>query len=115
MSENKPVISNRDKLLSASVFTQKIMDERGTHTAYSISLQRAYQTAEQKGSKEYSRQKISMYPEEALRMAALLVRTYNDAIAYAQSVKSENSGSYPASTMDVEDAPAPVMDDEIPF
>ena len=70
---NKPVVSNRDKLLSVSVFPHK--DEQG-RTTYGASLQRAYQTAEQKGTKTYSRQKISCYPDELLRIAALCVRSY---------------------------------------
>ena len=115
---NKPVVSNRDKLLSCSVFPQTITDAEGnTRTAYSISLQRAYQTKEQKGTNNYERQKISMYPEEALRFAELLRRTYNDLLLYAQMNKPASTGNHPAATMDVENAPEPLPDDDsyIPF
>jgi hypothetical protein len=112
---NKPVVSNRDKLLSCSVFPQTITDAEGNNrTAYSISLQRAYQTKEQKGTNNYERQKISMYPEEALRFAELLRQTYHDLLVFAQMNKSQSTGNYPAATMDVADAPEPVSDD-IPF
>lgn len=113
--QNKPVVSNRDKLLSCSVFAQKVTDENGnTHDAYSISLQRAYQTKEQKGTKEYTRQKISMYPEEALRFAELLRQTYHDLLIFAQMNKPQSTGNYPAASVDVDDAPEPTPDD-IPF
>ena len=112
---NKPVVSNRDKLLSCSVFPQTITNADGsTRPAYSISLQRAYQTKEQKGTDNYERQKISMYPEEALRFAELLRRTYNDLLLYAQMNKPAASGDYPAAPVDVDNAPEP-LSDGIPF
>ena len=105
---NKPVVSNRDKLLSVSVFPHK--DEQG-RTTYGASLQRAYQTAEQKGTKTYSRQKISCYPDELLRIAALCVRSYNDILIYAQMNRQAETGGYPAQSMDIDDVPPPTEDD----
>lgn len=104
--QNRPVISNRDKLLSASVFTRTENDEQGRpRTTYSVSVQRAYQTQEQKGSQEYTREKISLYPDELLRFAELFRRTYNDIILHAQMNKPQRTGGYPAQTMDVDDIP----------
>ena len=109
---NKPVVSNRDKLLSISVFPHTETDEQGrTRTTYGASLQRAYQTKEQKGTKEYERQKISLYPDELLRIAALCVRTYNDLLIYAQMNKPQSTGNYPAAPMDVDDVLPPTEDD----
>ena len=109
MTDNRPVVSNRDKLLSVSVFPHT--DENGK-TTYGMSLQRAYQTKEQKGTQEFSRQKISIYPDEALKLAALLVRTYNDTLVYVQMNKQ--SSGYPAQAMDSDDVP-PVEEDDIPY
>jgi hypothetical protein len=109
---NKPVVSNRDKLLSVSVFPHT--DDQG-RTTYGASLQRAYQKPEQKGSDNFERQKINLYPDELLRIAALCERTYNDILIYAQINKQQSTGSHPAQTMDVDNAPEPVADDTIPF
>lgn len=110
-----PIISNRDKLLSVSVFPQTYTDDKGkTHEGFSMSLQRSYQTKEQKGTNNYERQKISLYPDEALRFAELLRRTYSDLLTYVQMNKPANA-NYPAQTMDVDNAPEPVADDSIPF
>lgn len=114
--ENKPIISNRDKLLSVSVFPHTETDENGnTRTTYGLSVQRAYQTKEQKGTKNYERQKIAMFPDEALRMAELLRRTYSDLLLFVQMNKPQSNGNnYPTQTMDVDDVP-PMLTDEIPF
>lgn len=113
---NKPVVSNRDKLLSISVFPHTETDEQGrTRTTYGASLQRAYQKPEQKGSDNFERQKINLYPDELLRIAALCERTYNDILIYAQINKQQSTGSHPAQTIDVDNAPEPVADDSIPF
>ena len=110
--QNKPVVSNRDKLLSVSVFPHTETDDQGrTRTTYGASLQRAYQTKEQKGSNQYERQKISVYPDELLRIAALCVRTYNDLLTYAQMNKAATTSNYPAAPMDVDDVPPPTPDD----
>lgn len=112
---NKPVVSNRDKLLSVSVFPHTETDDQGrTRTTYGASLQRAYQKPEQKGSNQYERQKISVYPDELLRIAALCVRTYNDLLTYAQMNKPAATGDYPAAPVDVDNAPEP-LSDGIPF
>lgn len=113
---NKPVVSNRDKLLSVSVFPQIVTDDKGeSRTLYSMSMQRAYQKPEQKGTKEYERQKISLYPDEALRFAELLRRTYSDLLTYVQMNRSTGTGnSYPAQSMDCDEV-QPMPDDSIPF
>lgn len=112
---NRPVISNRDKLLSISAFLHTETDENGkTHNSYGASLQRAFQRPEQKGSHDYTRQAISCYPEELLRIAALCVRTYNDIILHAQQNKQTATANYPAAQVDVDDVP-PIDDDDIPF
>lgn len=115
MSDNKPVISNRDKLLSISAFLHTETDENGrTHNSYGASLQRAFQRPEQKGTKNYTRQAISCYPDELLRIAALCVRTYNDIVLYAQKNKDKATTDFPAQPMEADDVP-PIDDDDIPF
>jgi hypothetical protein len=109
---NKPVVSNRDKLLSISAFPHT--NDQGI-TTYGASLQRAYQKPEQKGSQNYERQKINLYPDELLRVAALCVRTYNDILIYAQMNRQQSTGNYPAQSMDTDNAPAPELDDTVPF
>jgi hypothetical protein len=109
----KPIISNRDKLLSVSVFPQTYTDDRGkTHEGFSMSLQRSYQTKEQKGTDNYERQKISLFPEEALRFAELLCRTYSDFLTYVQMNK-QASANYQAQSTNI--APEQVEDNSIDF
>lgn len=109
---NKPAVSNRDKLLSVSVFEHVDYDEQGRkRTTYGASLQRSYQKPEQKGTKQYERQAINLYPDELLRIAALCVRTYNDLLIYAQMNKPASTGNYPAVSMDIDDVPPPLPED----
>ncbi len=119
MSEQKnmPVISRYDRLLSASVFSREV-DLKGDgklQTVYSVCIQRSYQN--KKKGDEWIREKINLTPDECLRMAAMLTRTYQETLDYAREHKkdSQNGGNYPAQSFDAPEAPAADLDDDIPF
>ncbi len=81
MENNKPVINNRDRLLSVSVFKKEAKDDRGqVRTYYSACLQRSFQKPEDKGSDKWQRETINLYPDDLLRLSALLAKTYNDIV-----------------------------------
>lgn len=122
MSDNKPIISTRDRLLSLSIFAKEKVDIQGDgkmHTYYSACLQRSYRA---KDNDEWQREQISLYPDELLKIAALCQRAYNELTAYAQNAKSYSGAERPAQSMDVpESAPAaptgtaPYLNDDISF
>ena len=101
--ENKPIISNRDRKLSASVFKRQSTDENGVNrTVYSVCVQRSWK---KKDSEEFDREQINLFPDDLLRFADLFTRTYRDILTYAQSQPKETK-EYPAQSLD---------DEEIPF
>ncbi len=101
--ENKPIISNRDRKLSASVFKRLSTDENGVNrTVYSVCVQRSWK---KKDSEEFDREQINLFPDDLLRFADLFTRTYRDILAYAQNQPKETK-EYPAQSLD---------DEEIPF
>lgn len=109
MSENRPIISNRDKTLSVSVFERKKQDENGnTVTSYGFSAQRAFKDRD---TNEWQRKEISMFPEEALRLANLLQKTYSDTLTYVE-MNRVKTAEHPQASMS---APADLPDDDIPF
>lgn len=116
MSDNKPIISTRDRLLSLSIFAKEKVDIQGDgkmHTYYSACLQRSYLA---KDSNEWQREQISLYPDELLKIAALCQRAYNELTAYAQNAKSYSGAERPAQSMDTpQPAPAAYLNDDIPF
>ncbi len=109
--KNKPVIQNRDRLLSASVFSREVdfKSDGNYQTVYSVCVQRSYQ---KKDSQEWFRENINLSPDECLRLANLLIQTYNRLITHVQEQKkSAQSADYPAQPMET---PADLNDD-IPF
>ena len=118
MSEQKnmPVISRYDRLLSASVFSREVdfKNDGKLQTVYSVCVQRSYKN---KNNDEWVREKINLTPDECLRMAALLTRTYQETLDYAREHKKDNqpSNDYPAQSFDAPEAPAADLDDDIPF
>lgn len=113
--KNKPVISNRDKTLSVSVFRRDKTDENGNQIiTLGFSAQRAYKD---KNTGEWLRKDIQMFPEEVLRMANLLQKSYMDAINYLETHRPQrNQTEHPQASMNTpEDMPESTLDDDIPF
>ena len=113
--KNKPVISNRDKTLSVSVFRRDKTDENGNPIiTFGFSAQRAYRD---KNTGEWQRKEISMFPEEAIRLANLLIKSYNETLTYAEMNRPQrNQTEHPQASMDApEDMPEPILDDDVPF
>lgn len=109
--KQRPVIQNRDRLLSASVFSREVdfKNDGHTQTVYSVSLQRSYQ---KKDGKDWFRENINLSPDECLRLANLLIRTYNSIVNYVQEhKKSTSSADYPAQAMETPNE----LNDDIPF
>lgn len=107
-ADNKPVITNRDRGLSISVFTHDFTRDDGkTVKTYSCCLQRSYQL---KDSDDWKREQVNLRPEEMLKLANLCARTYSSIVDYVNALKAQTSSSdgavsYPSST----------MDDSVPF
>lgn len=89
---NTPIITNRDRKLSASVFQK----EKDGQKFYSVCLQRSWK---KENSDEYEREQINLFPDDLLRISNLLSRTYADILTYIQSQPKETK-EYPAQTMD---------------
>jgi len=96
---NTPVVKNRDLGVSTAVFEWTNQDGKKT---YSVSLQRSYK---KKDEKEYTDEIINMYPEDLLKVANLLTRTYNDLLDYRAATKPVITPSTPSS----------IDSDNIPF
>lgn len=98
---NAPVIKNRDLGISTAVFEWTNQDGKKT---YSVSLQRSYK---KKDEEKYTEETINMYPEDLLKVANLLARTYNDLLDYRAANK-------PVTTPTTA-TPSSVDSDNIPF
>lgn len=99
-----PVIKLKDFGVSTAVF-EWVRDGK---KSYSISLQRSYK---KKDSDEYVNETINLYPEDLLKYAHLLERTYDAYNAYAYG-EGKKQTSAPASSPAQSSAP---VDDDIPF
>ena len=113
MEKQKPIITDRDRSLSVSIFKKSNTDEQGqTRTFYSACLQRSYKI---KGSDEWKREQINLYPDELLSLSTLAVRAYNDLTAHVQAVKNNQNGrqEYPSQSFDNE--PPAWVEEDIPF
>lgn len=100
--DNKPIITNRDSKLSASVFQKTAVDKNGNpQTYYSVCVQRSWK---KEGSDDYEREQINLFPDDLLRFANLFTRTYADILLHVQSQPREQK-----------EFPAQTMDDGIPF
>lgn len=101
---NTPVIKIKDFGVSTAVFEWANQDGK---KSYSIALQRSYK---KKDAQDYTEETINMYPEDLLKFAALLTRTYNELVDY----RNANRQSAPAATQAAPQASS-VADDSIPF
>ena len=100
---NAPVIKIKDFGVSTAVFEWANQDGK---KSYSIALQRSYK---KKDAQDYTEETINMYPEDLLKFANLLIRTYNDLADYRNTNKST-----PQPTPQAAPQPA-ASDDSIPF
>ncbi len=66
---NTPVLQNRDRALSVSVFRKE--SDKGDY--YSVCLQRSYKRGD-----EWKREQINLFPEDLLKIANLSTKTYNN-------------------------------------
>lgn len=106
---NKPVINQRDRNLSASVFCRKV-DLKGDGKLvpmYSVCLQRSYK---KKGDDEWQRETINLNLDDCLRLCNLAQGIYNQTLAYASQNKETSAKDYPAQAMDADG-----FEDGIPF
>ena len=115
---NTPIITRRDRKLSASVFSHSGTDAQGNpQEQISISLQRSYKDKKD----EWQRQAINLYDTELLSFALLCEETYRAIRDYAAAKRKEASGNYyPSQALDSSeyDDAAPVdigNGDSIPF
>ena len=99
---SKPVIQERDKGLSISVF-EKEKETADNKKYYSVCLQRSYK---KKGESEYTREEINLYKEDLLLLANLAQTSYNEIRALEKEDK-------PSSTVAKSDDN--YADDSIPF
>ena len=113
-NKNKPFISNRDRGLSVAIFKKEEVDIKGDgklHTTHSANIQRSWQRPEDKGTDNWQRQSLSLFPDELLKMAALCVRTYNELAAEIQKEKdgknkTHSAANYPSQSYDAPEPPA---------
>lgn len=102
----QPIVKLRDFGVSTAIFK---WNNNGKET-YSVSLQRSYK---KKDSDEYVNETINLYPEDLLKYAHLLERTYDayNAYSYGEGKKqSSTAAAAPAS-----DPANPPVDYDIPF
>lgn len=91
-NKNKLFISNRDRGLSVAIFQRKEVNIKDgqLHTTYSANIQRSWQKPEDKGTDNWQRQSVSLFPDELLKVAALCVRTYNELTAGLQKKEKKD-------------------------
>ena len=83
---NTPILQNRDRALSVSVFRK----EKDGRTYYGVCLQRSYKQGE-----EWKREQINLFPEDLLKIANLSTKAYNDILDLPPVEKSsEPDGEY---------------------
>lgn len=110
--KQRPIINNRDRNLSISIFKKDQIDNEGRlRTYYSACLQRSYKI---KGSDDWKREQINLYPDELLALQALTLRTHNDLTLFVQKERANQNTkeSYPAQSFD---EPPAWVNEDIPF
>lgn len=119
-SKNKLFISNRDRGLSVAIFKREEVNLKGDgqlHTTYSANIQRSWQRPEDKGTDNWQRQSVSLFPDELLKVAALCVRTYNELSLSLQKEREERrerpATNYPSQSYDAMVPPAYL--DDVPM
>ena len=104
---NTPVIKIKDFGVSTAVFEWANQDGK---KSYSIALQRSYK---KKDAQDYTEETINLYPEDLLKFAALLTRTYNELVDY-RNVNKSTPQATPQVTPQATPQPS-ASDDSIPF
>ena len=112
MSENSKLYTNvRDGRMSVSFFKRENITDKGEVVAsYGACVQRSYQKPENKGTDKWERETINLFPDEVLKLSALLVRGYNGLIHQMQvdkELEKHNTGNnYPSQTINNDEPPA---------
>lgn len=108
---NKPIITERDRGFSVSIFKR----EKDGKTYYGACLQRSYLKPEgdPKNSADWVREQINLFPDDMLKLSNLCIGSYNSLTAYLKANKPAPTGGYPQQEMSGGQATPP--DDEIPF
>lgn len=110
MSEKQPpILTFRDKSFSASVFKK----EHDSKTFYGICIQRSYKR--NKESDKWEREQINIFPEDLLRLSALLQDTYRKILDYSQAKKPTTTAVEYQAAKEGWDAQEDGFDDDIPF
>lgn len=108
MTDNKPILTTRDRTLSVSIFKKQATGNDGQeHTFYSACLQRSYKDK----NGEWQRESINIYPDELLKVSALTMRAYNQlslALQQEKEIAQASGKEYPAQQMDE-------LNDFVPF
>lgn len=118
-NKNKLFISNRDRGLSVAIFKKQEVNIKDgqLHTTYSANIQRSWQKPEDKGTDNWQRQSVSLFPDELLKVAALCVRTYNELSLGLQKEREERrerpAANYPSQSYDAPEPP--VYFDDVPM
>ena len=85
---NTPILQNRDRALSCSVFKKE--SDKGSY--YSICLQRSHKQGD-----EWKREQINLFAEDLLKIANICTKTYNDILDTelpAPAKSNEPDGEY---------------------
>lgn len=107
---NQPIINNRDKNLSASVFVKTYKDKDGNDKDFNaICLQRSYK---KKDANEWTREQINLTQEELLKLSCLTLKTYYDILGVNKSIPDN---LIPVDSAKVEEVSGESIDDSIPF
>lgn len=98
-----PIIKLRDRTLSTAVFEFKNQDGS---VNLSVNIQRSFK---KKGESEYTTEEIHCYEDDLLKLANLCTQTY------IQIINSRATTAGAPVKQATAPAPAPAVDDEIPF
>lgn len=83
---NTPILQNRDRALSVSVFNKE--SDKGTY--YSVCLQRSHKQGD-----EWKREQINLFADDLLKIANICTKTYNNILDLPPLAKSnEPDGEY---------------------
>ena len=85
---NTPILQNRDRALSVSVFRKE--SDKGAY--YSVCLQRSHKQGD-----EWKREQINLFAEDLLKIANISTKTYNDILdaePTAPAKSNEPDGEY---------------------
>jgi hypothetical protein len=98
--KNTPIVKYNNGTIGAAIFKQQGEDGKNY---YSVCMQRSYK---KKGTEEWIRESVNMFPDDMLKAAEVLRVTYNMLVEYLHKNKAEKQ-DFPKQA--IEDA------DNIPF